>query len=64
MQSGPVAIKTLIEKFKAKFRTCPESKETLRALIKKMCAIKTDPETGEKLLVLKDKDNKKEENKE
>ncbi|OAG29971.1 hypothetical protein NEDG_01518 [Nematocida displodere] len=51
--SGPISIKSLIDKFKMRFKAHPQSKETLRALIKRMCNIRTDPKTGEKLLVLK-----------
>ncbi|KAI5185793.1 hypothetical protein NEHOM01_1070 [Nematocida homosporus] len=55
LYSGPMLIKTLIEKFKSRFKAHPGSKETLRLLIKRMCNIRTDPKTGEKLLVLKER---------
>lgn len=54
LYGGPISIKNLIEKFKAKFKANPKSKETFRALIKKICVIKTDHKTGEKVLVLKE----------
>lgn len=54
LYSGPLPVKTLIEKFKARLRTHPESKNTLHALIKRMCNIRTNPRTGEKLLFLKE----------
>ncbi|KAH9386886.1 uncharacterized protein NEMAJ01_1782 [Nematocida major] len=54
LYAGPISIKNLIEKFKMRFKANPKSKETFRALIKKMCVIKTDQTTGEKVLVLKE----------
>ncbi|KAI5188490.1 hypothetical protein NECID01_0121 [Nematocida sp. AWRm77] len=54
LYKGPLPIRTLIDKFKDKFKTHPQSKETLRALIKRMCNIRTNPQTGEKLLILKE----------
>ncbi|KAI5165330.1 hypothetical protein NEIRO03_0288 [Nematocida sp. AWRm78] len=54
--NGPMSIKNLIEKFKMRFKVNPKSKETFRHLIKKICVIKTDPNTGEKVLALKEKE--------
>lgn len=54
LYQGAMPIRALIEKFKGRFKAYPPSKETLRALIKRMCNIRTDQKTGEKLLVLKE----------
>jgi len=53
LYAGPIPIKKLIEQFKKNFKSNPGSKETLRSHIKRICNIRTDPKTGEKLLVLK-----------
>ncbi|KAI5191531.1 hypothetical protein NEMIN01_1557 [Nematocida minor] len=54
LYAGPISIKSLIEKFKNRFRNNPKSKETFRMLVKKMCVIKTDAKTGDKVLALKE----------
>ncbi|EHY65767.1 hypothetical protein NEAUS04_2221 [Nematocida ausubeli] len=54
--AGPMPIKNLIEKFKMRFKANPKSKEVFRHIIKKICVIKTDHATGEKVLVLKEKE--------
>ncbi|KAI5179611.1 hypothetical protein NEOKW01_0074 [Nematocida sp. AWRm80] len=54
LYKGPVTIKALIEGFKARLKANPQNKEILRALIKRICIIKTNPSTQEKLLVLKE----------
>lgn len=56
LYSGPISIKELIERFKGRFKKNAKSKETFRVLVKKICVIKTNPETNEKVLMLKEKE--------
>lgn len=53
LAGGAISIKKLIEKLKPRFRENPQNKEIVRALIRRLCNIKTDSKTGEKKLVLK-----------
>ncbi|KAI5170986.1 hypothetical protein NEFER03_0388 [Nematocida sp. LUAm3] len=59
LYSGPISVKNLVEKFKKKIKLFPKSKEVLRNLIKKICNIKVDSKTGEKLLILKEVEKEK-----